>query len=248
MAFVAALPLFAMAATSTPAGFTDNLDEALEAAKANGKYLYVCFSGSDWCGWCMKLEKEVLSKPKFIKGVTNDFELVFIDLPHDMSLLSDRAKVENEKLVEKYRVQGFPTAIILDENGELLTKTGYRQGGAKKYVEHLREIRAKGPQMRLAQQLFEEHVAPFENKVRLIVRSGMIDKVVKEVEGLPENQREAKAKELFPRYLPDVIKQIEAELDGFKAKEVPELVATDKAEVIESVEKLIQHMKKDLEK
>lgn len=246
MLFVAALPLVVLAATSTPKGFTDNLDEALEAAKANGKYVFVCFSGSDWCGWCMKLEKEVFSKAKFLNGVTNDFELVFIDMPQDLTLLSERAKVENEKLVEKYRVQGFPTALVLDSEGIVLTKTGYRKGGAAKYVEHMKEIRAKGPQLRLEGELFEKHIAPFENEIRRIVHVELGEKIGKLVEKLPEATQEATAKELLKQYLPEAIKKIEAALADFKTKDVPELVADDKAEAIENVENILTKMKKDL--
>lgn len=246
--FVAVLPLVALSATSTPAGFTDNLDEAIASAKSNGKYVFACFSGSDWCGWCKKLEREVLSKPKFLGGVTNDFELVYIDMPHDLDLLSERAKVENEKLVEKYRVQGFPTALILDGEGEVITRTGYRKGGAKKYVEHLMEIRAKGPQIRLAEQLFEEQIAPFENKVRQIVFVGMFEKVEKQVENLPQDKRDEKAKELLRQLLPESIAKIEEALSEFKAKEVPELIAKDKTEAVEQAEKLLSQMKQQLEK
>ena len=129
--------------TSTPAGFTDNLDEALAKAKAEGKLVYVCFSGSDWCYWCKKLEKEVLSDPLFVTGVMNDYVLVFIDSPENKALLSDHAKAENEKLTKKYGIRGFPTALILDGNGNRIGKTGYRQGGAAEYVKHLKSFRKK---------------------------------------------------------------------------------------------------------
>ena len=130
-------------ATSTPAGFTDNLDEALAKAKAEGKLVYACFSGSDWCYWCKKLEKEVLSDPLFVAGVMDDYVLVFIDSPENKALLSDRAKAENEKLTKKYGIRGFPTALILDGNGKKIGKTGYRQGGAAKYAEYLMGFRKK---------------------------------------------------------------------------------------------------------
>ena len=130
-------------ATSTPAGFTDNLDEALAKAKAEGKLVYACFSGSDWCYWCKKLEKEVLSDPLFVAGVMDDYVLVFIDSPENKALLSDRAKAENEKLTKKYGIRGFPTALILDGNGKKIGKTGYRQGGAAEYVKHLKSFRKK---------------------------------------------------------------------------------------------------------
>ena len=129
--------------TSTPAGFTDNLDEALVKAKAEGKLVYACFSGSDWCYWCKKLEKEVLSDPLFVANVMDDYVLVFIDSPENKALLSNRAKAENEKLTKKYGIRGFPTALILDGNGNRIGKTGYRQGGAVKYAEHLMGFRKK---------------------------------------------------------------------------------------------------------
>ncbi len=130
-------------ATSTPAGFTDNLDEALAKAKAEGKLVYACFSGSDWCYWCKKLEKEVLSDPLFVVGVMDDYVLVFIDSPENQALLSDHAKAENEKLTKKYGIRGFPTALILDGDGKKVGKTGYRQGGAAEYVKHLKSFRKK---------------------------------------------------------------------------------------------------------
>ena len=127
--------------TSTPAGFTDNLDEAFAKAKAEGKLIYACFSGSDWCYWCKKLEKEVLSDPLFVAGVMDDYVLVFIDSPQNTAVLSDHAKAENEKLTKKYGIRGFPTALILDGDGKKVDKTGYRKGGAAKYAKHLMEIK-----------------------------------------------------------------------------------------------------------
>ena len=129
------------AKSSTPRGFTDNLDEALAKAKAEGKLVYACFSGSDWCYWCKKLEEEVLSDPLFVAGVMDDYVLVFIDSPENKALLSDRAKAENEKLTKKYGISGFPTALILDGDGKKVGETGCRQGGAAEYVKHLKSFR-----------------------------------------------------------------------------------------------------------
>jgi len=129
--------------SSTPAGFTDNLDEALAKAKAEGKLVYVCFSGSDWCHWCKKLEREVFAQPEFVPSVEKDYVLVFIDSPRKKGVLSDRAKTENPKLVKKYGIRGFPTALILDGDGKKVDETGYRDGGAKPYAEHLQSIRRK---------------------------------------------------------------------------------------------------------
>lgn len=129
--------------TSTPAGFTDDLDKAFAKAKAEGKLVFACFSGSDWCGWCIKLEEEVFSDPLFVAGAMDDYVLVFIDSPSDKSRLSEHAKAENGKLVKKYNIKGFPTAIIFDGDGNKVGETGYRSGGAVKYVEHLKNLKKK---------------------------------------------------------------------------------------------------------
>ena len=131
--------------TSTPEGFTDNLGDALAKAKSEGKLVYACFSGSDWCGWCIKLEREVLSKSEFVDGVKNDFVLVFIDSPRNKSLLSEYAKKANKGLAKKYGIRGYPTALILDGDGNTIGKTGYRKGGAKGYVKHLMKYRTPDP-------------------------------------------------------------------------------------------------------
>ena len=129
--------------SSTPPGFTDNLDEALAKAKKEGKLVYVCFSGSDWCGWCKKLESEVFSQPEFVPAVEKDYVLVYIDSPGNMSVLTERAKKENPKLVKKYGIEGFPTALILDGDGNKVGETGFRKGGAQAYAEHLLDIKKK---------------------------------------------------------------------------------------------------------
>ncbi len=129
--------------SSTPEGFTDDLDEAFSKAKAEGKLVYACFSGSDWCGWCKALEREVLSKKAFTDAVKDDFVLVFIDSPSNKKLLSERARAENPKLVKKYKIEGFPTALVFDGDGKKLGETGYRPGGPEAYAKHLKEFNAK---------------------------------------------------------------------------------------------------------
>ena len=128
-------------ATSTPAGWTDDFEAARSQAEAEGKLLLVDFSGSDWCGWCMKLDREVFAKQEFLKGVKNDFVLVMIDSPKDKSLLSAKAARQNPELLRKYNISGYPTVLIMDASGEVLDKTGYREGGPRKYVKYLMDVK-----------------------------------------------------------------------------------------------------------
>ena len=129
----------AFAATSTPQGFTDNLDEALKSAKANNRYVVAVFSGSDWCGWCKKLEKEILSTEEFRKGAVGKYELVYIDNPNNKDLLSEHGKKNNRKLTSKYEVNGFPTVLILDAEGKKVAEMGYDRGGPQRYLEKIEE-------------------------------------------------------------------------------------------------------------
>ena len=114
---VSAFALCVCAATSTPEGFTDDLDAAIAAAKASGKTVYAVFSGSDWCYWCKVLEEGYLSKKDFVEEASRSLELVFVDSPRDKSLLSEKARKNNPALVGKYAIRGFPTAMFIAADG-----------------------------------------------------------------------------------------------------------------------------------
>ena len=135
---LAASALAAGAKTSTPAGWTDDYDVALKRAAAENKLVLADFSGSDWCGWCKKLDKEVFDTEEFRKGATNEYVLLMVDTPQDQELLSEKAKIENPKLVEKYKVRGFPTVLVLDAKGGIVFQGGYEKGGPKKYLKMLK--------------------------------------------------------------------------------------------------------------
>jgi len=116
-----------------------DFEKALSEAKASGKYLLLDFSGSDWCGWCIKLEKEVFSQKKFKKYADKNLVCVLIDFPRAKSQ-SNKIKKQNQALAKKYSIRGYPTVVILSPNGALVGRTGYRQGGATAYVSHLKKI------------------------------------------------------------------------------------------------------------
>lgn len=113
----AAMSLSIMAATSTPEGFTDDLDAAIADSKTSGKTVYAVFSGSDWCYWCKVLEEGYLSKSDFVKEASKKLELVFIDSPRDKSMLSDKARENNPALVKKYGIRGYPTVMFIAQDG-----------------------------------------------------------------------------------------------------------------------------------
>ena len=137
LAAAALAALAAGAKTSTPVGWTDDYDAALKKAAAERKFVVADFSGSDWCGWCKRLDREVFDTEMFRKEATNRFVLLMIDTPMNKSLLSDKAKTQNPALVKKYAIRGFPTVLMLDQNGKVVHQTGYQAGGPVPYLEML---------------------------------------------------------------------------------------------------------------
>ena len=133
-----ALPIL-LAATSTPVGFTDDYDAALARAKAGQKLVVADFSGSDWCFWCQRLDKEVFAQEAFISVATNKYVLLMVDRPRDKSVLSEKAKKQNPELIRKYKIQGFPTVLLLDGDGKIQAETGFVGGGPENYLRHLEE-------------------------------------------------------------------------------------------------------------
>lgn len=113
--------------------------KASSAAKASDKYIMLDFSGSDWCGWCIKLEKEVFSQDAFKDFAEKNLVCVLVDFPRK-KMQTGEQKQQNRDLATKYGIQGYPTIIILGPDGESVARTGYLQGGSKNYVQHLNEI------------------------------------------------------------------------------------------------------------
>lgn len=130
------------AAPETVTAWSTDFPAASAAAKAGNKYMLIDFSGSDWCGWCIKLDKEVFSQKAFQDYAAQNLVLVMLDFPRTKPQ-SDAVKAQNKKLMNQYGVQGFPTVLILNPDGQLAEQTGYRPGGAESYVEHIKDIIAR---------------------------------------------------------------------------------------------------------
>ena len=113
---------------------TDYTAALAQAAKEN-KMVLLDFTGSDWCGWCIKLQKETFSKPEFKKFAEQSLVLVELDFPRGKTQ-SDELKKQNEELAEKFGVQGFPTLVLLDPQGkEAARNVGYLQGGPDAFIQ-----------------------------------------------------------------------------------------------------------------
>ena len=116
-----------------------DFDQAKALAKSEQKYLLINFTGSDWCPWCVKLRTEVFQTPEFKQFVDSKLVLMEADFPRSKPQPAD-LKAQNRRLAGDYGIEGFPTVLILNPQGEVIAKTGYRRGGSVAYVDHLKAI------------------------------------------------------------------------------------------------------------
>lgn len=116
-----------------------DMEVAKKRAKEENKKILVDFTGSDWCGWCIKLKKEVFDKPEFQEYAQKNLVMLELDFPRKKELPA-KEKEQNDKLSEEYQVEGFPTILVINARGKELARTGYVEGGPAKYVEHLKEL------------------------------------------------------------------------------------------------------------
>ena len=139
----AALLAFMLAASGlAPAAglWTENATEALAQAAKEKKDLLIDFTGSDWCGWCIRLDREVFSQPAFVAQAPKQFVFLKIDFPRSTPQ-SEELKKQNQEWQAKYPVRGYPTIVLADGAGKPYAATGYRAGGAEAYLKHLDEFR-----------------------------------------------------------------------------------------------------------
>ncbi|MCC5831918.1 MAG: thioredoxin family protein [Chlamydiales bacterium] len=116
-----------------------NYNEAQAEAKRANKPILLFFTGSDWCGWCKRMDQEVFESAEFARAVGNDFVFVEVDFPMQKPLPPELQQ-QNNSLKQKYGVTGYPTIIILDSSGNFIAEAGYRPGGGKAYADYLKQL------------------------------------------------------------------------------------------------------------
>ena len=113
------------------------LEPALQKARAENKKVYVLQTGSDWCGWCVRLYKDVLSSSEFKRFAKNNLVLLYLDFPRRKKMPQDQ-KAYNRQTVRKLRFGGgYPAAVVLDAQGNVIAKkSGYAKRQA--YMQFLK--------------------------------------------------------------------------------------------------------------
>jgi protein disulfide-isomerase len=112
---------------------------ALKQAQDQGKVMLINFTGSDWCGWCIKLKDEVFDQPEFEAFAKENLVLLEVDFPKRKTLSASQ-RAANQKLGARFSVEGFPSVFIVSAQQRPLAKLGYEEGGPANYISTLKKI------------------------------------------------------------------------------------------------------------
>ena len=118
-----------------------DINKAISASNKTKKPMLLFFTGSDWCGWCIRLQKEVLKTPEFAAWAKKNVVLVELDYPRSKPQ-SDAIKNQNNGLQQIFGIQGFPTVYFATakvKGGKPsytgIGSTGYVAGGPSAWLE-----------------------------------------------------------------------------------------------------------------
>ena len=109
---------------------------SITKAQNQNKKIILVFQGSDWCGPCIKLSKEIWSTDEFMAYSKINYILIQADFPRKKKNALEKEQQEiNNFLAEKYNPNGyFPLVVVLNKNGEVLGETSYKKTTPKQYI------------------------------------------------------------------------------------------------------------------
>ncbi len=117
-----------------------SFEKAKAIAQAEKKDILMNFTGSDWCGWCIRLGQEVFRHEAFAKYANKNFVLLELDFPRGFEL-DESLQQQNDALQTQFGIEGFPSLLLLDSQGRAYAQTGYQPGGPPAYTEHLETLK-----------------------------------------------------------------------------------------------------------
>lgn len=117
-----------------------SFEKAKATAQAEKKDILMNFTGSDWCGWCIRLGNEVFQHEKFTEYAAKNLVLLELDFPRGFEL-DESLQQQNNALQAQYGIEGFPSILLLDSQGRAYAQTGYQPGGPLAYSEHLETLK-----------------------------------------------------------------------------------------------------------
>ena len=124
-----------------------DMSKATDISIKENKPMFLFFTGSDWCGWCIRLQKEVFKTPEFIKWAKDNVVLVELDFPRKNNQ-TEEIKLQNAQLQQQLQVRGYPTVWFVSAaktaeakiNLNALGSSGYVAGGPKVWIDGANQI------------------------------------------------------------------------------------------------------------
>jgi len=126
--------------SSAKPGWLTSYEQAQKEALTGNKLLLMDFTGSDWCGWCIMLDREVFSKPEFKEYASKNLVLLELDFPR-MKKMPPEIVQQNQRLAMQYQIMSFPTVVVLNGSGQVVGALGYEKGGPSVFIARLEKIR-----------------------------------------------------------------------------------------------------------
>ena len=137
--------LFAISATAlAKPGWIEDYEKGVAAAKKDGKIALVDFTGSDWCSWCIKLDKEVFAKPEFKEYAKANLVLIEVDFPQ-LKKLPKNKQEKHDALAKDYGIKGYPSVVLLDAAGKKIGQLGYMEGGPQAFIAAIEKAKGATP-------------------------------------------------------------------------------------------------------
>lgn len=104
--------------------WTMDAPAAMQLAKETGKPVFICFTGSDWCGWCKLMDRQVFSTDAWKDYAKANIVTLWIDFPKEKNRVPDELRPQNDTLAKTYKIDGFPTYVIVDAEGTEIGRLG----------------------------------------------------------------------------------------------------------------------------
>jgi protein disulfide-isomerase len=144
-AFVA-IAIIGLCGQAAAANWSTDYSTSLAQAKENKRPLMILFTGSDWCKYCVLLEKQIFKKPAFSTWADSRVELVVCDFPRKKRISKSVAK-QNQELMRKFGVRGFPQVVLVSPEEKVIGRLGYMgpKVGVAKWTQHAQKQMSAKP-------------------------------------------------------------------------------------------------------
>lgn len=118
--FHTAVACITLASPLYGAEWLTDMDTAKAEAKATGKAILVDFTGSDWCGWCVRLRSMILDSPAFQDYARDKFVFMEVDMPRNVKKIGEKQHAINKAIANHYNVNIYPTILVLNHEGDVM--------------------------------------------------------------------------------------------------------------------------------